>query len=149
MDMEIAMNRTRRLPGIAPLLAAAALFLLLPGLGFADEPSQGYLTPEQYIEQARPYLHLSCEGAWKSVDADPEAYIEIVNKLAPIGFLNHEFDVAKLEAMSAEELQALKVEYYNEVGRLCRENPQNLLAGVIEQAQVEAFARLDSMPAEP
>lgn len=141
------MNPKRRIPGWAPALVAAALFLLLPGLAVADEPSEGYLTPEQYIEQARPYLHMSCESAWQSVDADAEAYVDIVNKLAPIGFINHGFDIAKLQALPAEELQALKVEYYNEIGSLCRENPKNLLAGVVEQAQVDAFARLDAAPA--
>jgi len=103
-----------------------------------------YLTVESYIERARPYLHFSCEGAWNSVKPDQQAYIDIVNKIGAIGFINHDVDVSKLEALPEPELQALRIDYYDEIGRLCRENPSNLLAGVIERALLDAFSRLDA-----
>jgi len=125
---------------LLPTAAALVLLALAPAAG-AQAPAET-LTVEQYVEQARPYLDLSCERAWTSVEGEGQAYIDIINKIAPIGFINHGFDVAKLEALPAEELQALKVEYYNEIGSLCREDPQSLLAGVVERALVSAFDKL-------
>jgi len=141
-DPEVAMNPNPRAFRFALLLTTAALvlFALVPAAR-AQAPAET-LTVEQYVEQARPYLDLSCERAWTSVEGEGQAYIDIINKIAPIGFINHGFDVAKLEALPAEELQALKVEYYNEIGRLCREDPQSLLAGVVERALVSAFDKL-------
>ena len=119
-----------------------AIFLSLSATAVAEEPDDGYLTAEQYIEQANPFLHLSCEGAWSAAGEDPDAYIDIVDKLAAIGFLNHNFDIAKMEALPAEELEAVRTEYYNEIGRLCMESPSMLLAGVVENALIDTFSSL-------
>jgi hypothetical protein len=118
------------------------MFCGLPMSGAAEETSSEYLTAEEYIEQAAPYLHFSCEGAWNSVAPDAEEYINIVNKLGAIGFINHDFDVGKMEILPEEQMQELRVDYYNEIGRLCRENPSLLLAGVVERALVDAFRNL-------
>lgn len=91
----------------------------------------------------RPYLHLSCEGAWNQVEQDEEAYIAIIDKITAVGFLNHDFDIAKLEALPEDELEAVRVEYYTSIGDLCREDPRNLLAGIVEEALVEAFSMVD------
>jgi len=133
-DPEIAMNPNPRAFRFALLLTTAALVLLALAPALRAQAPAETLTVEQYIEQARPYLDLSCERAWTSVEGDGQAYVDILNKIAPIGFINHGFDVAKL--------QALKVEYYNEIGSLCREDPQSLLAGVVERALVSAFDKL-------
>jgi hypothetical protein len=123
-------------------IAILAVILSLSAAAVAEEPNDGYLTAEQYIEQASPFLHLSCEGAWNNVNEDPDAYIDIVNKLAAIGFINHSFDIAKMEALPAEELEAVRTEYYNEIGRLCMESPSMLLAGVVENALIDTFSSL-------
>ena len=119
-----------------------AIFLSLSAGAVADEHEDGYLTVDEYIEAARPFLHFSCEGAWDSVSEDPDAYIEIVNKLAAIGFINHDFDVAEMDALPAEELETVQIEYYNEIGRQCRESPSMLLVGVVENALIDTFSSL-------
>ena len=53
-----------------------AIVLSLSAAAVAEEPDDGYLTADEYIETARPFLHFSCEGAWNSVNEDPDAYIE-------------------------------------------------------------------------
>ena len=123
-------------------LALLAVLVSLSIGAAADEPEDGYLTTEEYIEQAGPFLHLSCERAWSSVNEDPEAYIDIVNKLGAIGFINHDLDVTRIEALPEADLETVRVQYYNEIGRLCRERPSMLLAGVIEQALIDVFSDL-------
>ncbi len=118
------------------LLVVAALVVTAPSGAAAAE------TVEEYIAEARPYLHLSCEGAWESVNRDGKAYVEVVNTLSAIHFINYDFKIETLEALPKEDLEALRVKYYNEIGSICRETPQRLLAGVIERALVDTFASL-------
>ena len=123
----------------ASALVAAAVFLLVPAARSSAETKTEYLTAEEYIELARPYLHMSCEAAWANAEEDADAYIEIVDKVSAISFLNHDLDIEEVYAHSAEDVEALRVAYYTEIGRICRENPSNLLAGVVEQALLKAF----------
>ena len=134
--MEAMMKNTLEALKCAALLAAAVIVAAVPSPATAAE------TAEEYIAEARPYLHLSCEGAWESVNEDGKAYVEVVNKLSAIHFINYDFKIETLEALPKEELEALRVKYYNEIGSICRETPQRLLAGVIERALVDTFASL-------
>jgi hypothetical protein len=134
--MEAVMGKMLKALQIVSLLAAAAPVMLAPTTAAAAE------TNEEYIEEARPFLHLSCESAWEGVNRDEGAYLDILAKLAPVHFINYDFDVKKLEALPAKELESLRVEYYNEIGKACRENPSRLLAGVVEGALVNSFAKL-------
>jgi len=120
-------------------LVAAALFMWGPTPDPIKASTEDYLTVEEYIEQARPYLHMSCEAAWTEAEEVPEAYITIVDKVSAISFLNHDLDIEEVYAHSAEDQEALRVAYYTEVGRQCKENPNNLLAGVVERALLQAF----------
>jgi hypothetical protein len=127
----------------ASTFAGAALLALAPMTGASTENGKQYLTVEQYIEQARPFLHLSCQGAWAEAKEEPNAYVDIINKVTAIGFINHEFDIKKLEALPQPELETVKAGYYNEIGRLCGENSRRLLAGVIDNALASAFSTID------
>lgn len=121
------------------LIGVLALLLVPMSASAKDQ----YLSAEEYIELARPYLHLSCEGAWAVAKEDADAYIEIVNKTMAIGFINHDFDVEKLGELAPNDLEARRLDFYNAVGELCRENPRNLLAGIVEEALVDAFLEID------
>ena len=135
------MNRTQKfLRSSLPFAAALAIFAA-PMTGSAEETGN-YLTAEEYIEQARPYLHLSCKGAWEQVKEDADAYIAIVDKLAAIGFINHALDVEALEKLDEKDLQDFRIAYYSDIGDQCRANPNNLLAGVVENALLETFTRI-------
>ena len=136
------MKKRSELAGIAPLLALA-LMLLVPAIGVAGEGEEEYLTAEEYIEIARPYLHLSCANAWAEVEEDQDAYLAMIDKMTAIGFLNHDLDVAKLGALAEDDLTAVQTEFYTQIGKKCRENPHNLLAGVVEEALLKAFTIID------
>jgi hypothetical protein len=123
-------------------LIAAALFLWGPLPEAIGADSEDYLTVEEYIEQARPYLHMSCEAAWAEAEEDADAYVEIVDKVSAISFLNHDLDIEDVYDHSAEDVEALRVAYYTEVGSQCKENPNNLLAGVVERALLGAFNKV-------
>lgn len=135
------MQTIRIFPRNALPLALVLAVCAVPLAGSAEE-SGNYLTVEEYIEQARPYLHLSCKGAWAQAEEDAETYIGIIDKLAAIGFINHELDVEALEKLGEAELESFRVAYYNDIGTQCRENPNNLLAGVVEEALLETFIRI-------
>ena len=124
---------------VVAALLAAALFMWGPTSEPTRASTDEYLTVEEYIEQARPYLHMSCEAAWTEAEEDPEAYITIVDKVSAISFLNHDLDIEEVYAHSAEDQEALRVDYYTAVGDICRKNPSNLLAGVVERALLQAF----------
>ena len=73
---------------------AAIVFLLgayaLPVFGEEE------MTIEQYINDATPYLHHSCESAWDASGQDAEEYVAIINRFVPVIFINHDFDIQRL-----------------------------------------------------
>ena len=89
---------------------------------------------EQYIEEARPYLHLSCQGAWDASGEDPDEYVAIMNRFVSIAFINHDFDIQRIYDAPQSDQDELSVLFYNEIGRRCKENPQRLLAGIVENS---------------
>ena len=134
------MNKRNEILRCISVLAAVALFAFAPMASASENAAKEYLTAEEYIELARPYLHMSCEAAWAEAGEVPESYVEIVDKVSAITFLNHDLDIEDVYAHSAEDVEALRVEYYTAVGDFCRENPNNLLAGIVERALLQAFA---------
>jgi hypothetical protein len=139
---EVAMKTIQKALRRCFCLCAVALIATTPAVIAQDEAGGESLTVDEYVERARPYLHLSCQGAWEQVNGDGEAYVAIIDKLSAIGFINHEFDVKRLEALPEPDLEAVRVGYYNEVGRACKENPKLLLAGVVEQALIDELTKL-------
>ena len=137
------MKKRSELAGIATLFAAVTLLLLVPAMGVAGEDEEEYLTAEQYIELARPYLHLSCATAWAEVEEDQDAFLAIINKMTTIGFLNHDLDVEELVELPKETLLMVQTDFYTGIGKKCRLNPNNLLSGVVEEALLEAFTIID------
>ena len=123
------------------MLVAVAL-CVVPLVRASDEPAREYLTAEEYVEAARPYLHMSCEAAWLTAGEVPEAYVAIVDKVSAITFLNHDLDIEEVYQHPEQDVETLRVTYYNEIGRLCGENPNNLLAGVVERALLNAFSKV-------
>lgn len=101
-------------------------------------------TIEQYIEESRPYLHLSCEGAWDASGEDPQEYVAIMNRFVSIAFINHDFDVQRIYQAPQADQDELSVIFYNEIGRRCKENPQKLLAGVVETSLEYALNEMKS-----
>ena len=64
------MTRKSQIIWAVAAVLVAALFLWMPAPRSSDATTQDYLTVEEYIELARPYLHLSCEGAWEQASED-------------------------------------------------------------------------------
>jgi hypothetical protein len=57
----------------------------------------------------------------------------------PVIFINHDFDVEQIEDAPEADQKRLQVLFYDEVGKRCAEDPQRLLAGVVERSLVYAF----------
>jgi hypothetical protein len=96
-------------------------------------------TIEQYISDAAPYLHHSCESAWGASGQDPEEYVAMINRFVAIVFINHDFDVQRIADAPEADQEKLRVLFYDEIGERCAADSQKLLAGVVENSLVHAF----------
>ena len=96
-------------------------------------------TIEQYINDAAPYLHHSCESAWDASGQDAEEYVAIINRFVAVVFINHDFDIQRIADAPEAEQEQLKVLFYDEIGERCAADSQKLLAGVVENSLVHAF----------
>jgi hypothetical protein len=122
------------------VLTAVISFLMgtivLPA--FAEEE----MTIDDYINAASPNLHNSCESAWAASGEDAEKYVAMINSFVAIIFINHDFNVQRIADAPEEDQEKLKVLFYNEIGKRCAEDPQKLLAGVVERSLVFAFDQM-------
>lgn len=119
-------------------VSAAIVCLLLGGYGLQFAQAQEK-SIDEYLADARPYLHHSCESAWAATGENGEEYVAIINRFVAVIFINHDFDVKRIEEAPKEDQERLQVMFYDEIGRLCAENPQGLLAGIVERSLVYAF----------
>ena len=122
------------LTGLAGLLLSSFTYSL-----FAGEEK----TIEQYVEEAQPYLHLSCQGAWDASGEDPDEYVAIMNRFVSIAFINHDFDVERIYSAPQADQDELSVLFYNEIGQRCEEHPDRLLAGIVERSLESALLKMD------
>lgn len=116
----------------------AAISLLFGGYAlpvFGEEE----MTIDAYIDAARPDLHHSCESAWAASGENGEDYIAMINRFVAVIFINHDFDIQRIADAPEADQEKLKVLFYNEIGKRCAEDPQKLLAGVVERSLVFAF----------
>jgi hypothetical protein len=129
------------LPIISKSLMAGSIILassLLAITANAEEQK----TVEDYINDARPYLHLSCELAWQKSGPNDDEYINIINRIVAISFINHNFDVALVNNEPEAEQERLRKAFYDDIGKQCSKRPQRLLAGVIDRSLVRAFVEI-------
>lgn len=122
--------------------ALIAIICLLCSLFSISAVAEETKTIDEYINEANPYLHMSCEGAWEVSGQDDDEYISIINRFIAITFINHDFDVELLQVAPQEDQDRLSKVFYDEVGRSCRERPQRLLAGVVDRSLVYAFDKV-------
>lgn len=97
---------------------------------------------DDYLNDARPYLHHSCESAWAATGESAEEYIAIINQFVAVIFINHDFDVSQIAEAPEADQKRLQVMFYDEVGKRCAEDPQRLLAGIVERSLVYAFEEI-------
>jgi len=117
-------------------VALAALLTCIYGLPAAVAQEKSI---DEYLDDARPYLHHSCESAWMAGGENAEEYIAIINRFVAVIFINYDFDVSKLENAPKEDQERLQVLFYDEVGKRCADDPQRLLAGIVEGSLIHAF----------
>lgn len=114
---------------ISFLLAAYALPV------FGEEEK----TIDEYISDATPYLHHSCQSAWEASGEDAEEYVAIINRFVSVIFINHDFDIQRIADAPAADQEQLREIFYDGIGERCAADPEKLLAGVVENALVFAF----------
>lgn len=126
---------------LAVVLALGALYVVsVPSLqtASADEAR----TVEWYLDQARPLLHHSCQSGWDAVEQDQDQFIELVGTISAVSFYNHDFNIERLTTLPEDKQTVLQREFYEEIGELCRQNGESLLAGVVDTALTGAIAKV-------
>ena len=134
MNSIVQIKKSWVLTGLAGVLLSACAYSV-----FAGEEK----TIEQYIEEAQPYLHLSCQGAWDASGEDSDEYVAIMNRFVSIAFINHDFDVERIYLAPQADQDELSVLFYNEIGERCEKNPQRLLSGIVERSLESALQKMD------
>mgnify|MGYP003573696985 FL=1 len=134
MSLNMQIKKSWVLTGLAGLLLSSFTCSL-----FAGEEK----TIEQYVEEAQPYLHLSCQGAWDASGEDPDEYVAIMNTFVSIAFINHDFDVERIYSAPQADQDELSVLFYDEIGQRCEEHPDRLLAGIVERSLESALLKMD------
>jgi hypothetical protein len=119
-------------------LSAGFIFSGLAVQAASDEEH----TAEWYLDQARPYMMLSCESAWDLVDQDVDKFVELIGTISAVSFYNHDFDLERLTNLPEEKREQLVKEFYEGIGEYSKENPQTLLAAVVDFALMDAIAKV-------
>lgn len=132
-----------RLPGKELWTSIGGIFLLLCAYSIPVGAAQEK-TIDDYINDARPSLHHSCESAWAASNGNGDEYVGMINQFVAIVFINHDFDIKRIDDAPAADQEQLKVMFYDEIGKRCKEDPQKLLAGVVERSLVYAFDEMKS-----
>jgi len=132
------------IPSKIKVIFAAAMSVLgvalsaMPQRTSADETK----TVEWYLEQARPYLHHSCQSAWDAAKQDSDSFIKIIGIVSAVSFYNHDFNIERLKALPEPKRKELQKEFYEEIGEHCKRNNGYLLAGVVDYALTDAIAKV-------
>lgn len=125
---------------IATLTLSVAF--ILSGLALQAASTEEEHTAEWYLDQARPYMMLSCEDAWDLAEQDVDKFVELIGTVSAVSFYNHDFDLERLTGLSEEKRELLVKEFYEGIGEFSEKNPQSLLAGVIDFALMDAIAKV-------
>jgi len=126
---------------LVAVLVVSAVFILSGLVLQAAAPEEEH-TVEWYLDQARPYMMLSCESAWDLAEQDTDKFVELIGKISAVSFYNHDFNIERLTSLSEEKREELTREFYEDIGEFSRKNPRSLLAGVVDFALVEAIAKV-------
>lgn len=93
---------------------------------------------EDYIAEASPYLHLSCEGMVAAFGKDDKKMEEIVELMIAVSFINREIDAAKFLPEKSD--QRAFGEFLEKALRAqCKEDIHSLMVTNVDRAVAYAF----------
>ena len=93
---------------------------------------------EKYIKDAAPLMHHSCASLGGKFKDDKERIIEVVKLMVAVTLYNREIVITDY-ASTDEEKQVLREKFAARLKRGCDEDPNALLAGVVDRAVVHAL----------
>ena len=115
-------------------LIAGALMLMLACYSAVAKDKKAI----DYIDAAKPYLHLSCQALVDDFGKDEKKMAEIVELMVAVSVINREIDLTKLlntESDKTEFGQFLE----KALKEQCKDDVQSLLMGNVDRAIVYAF----------
>jgi hypothetical protein len=114
-----------------PLALALVGMMCAPGLAWADEAAEAMVT------EALPHMYHTCASLAAEVGDDEAAAIEVVGKLTAVSLYMRDIDITTYN-LTEEEAQAARQAFLETIAARCGEDPDALLAGVVDAAVKEA-----------
>lgn len=94
---------------------------------------------EKYVDEALPLTYHTCQSVVDESNGD-SAYVDtVVRALVALSLYNREVDIEQL-AKSDDDKKGLSDKFIAKMAEGCKEDPNALLAGVIDDAVAEALA---------
>jgi hypothetical protein len=93
---------------------------------------------EIYVEDALPHMYHSCQSVVDEADGDDLYIDKVVRSLVAMSLYNRDVD-ASVFAVNDEEKAAMHDRFVAGLKKGCEEDPDALLAGVIDYAVADAL----------
>lgn len=123
------------------LITLTTIGLLILGITssvYAEEKPKKE-TEIDYIAEAQPYLHLSCEGLVNALGEDEEKLEKAIGLMMAVSLINRNIDITKL--ITTKEAEGEFREFLEKALRKqCENDAQTLMAAYVDRAIVYAFS---------
>lgn len=93
---------------------------------------------EDYISQAQPYLHLSCEGLVNALNEDEEQIEKAIGLMLAVSLINRNIDITKLIKTKDAEGEFREL-MEKGLKKQCENDVQSLMISNVDRVVVYAF----------
>ena len=113
-------------------VVATAAFLVSSPAVFADEEA------ERLFNEAMPQMYHTCSSLMKLADGDEAVATDVLGKIATISIYMRQIDIESYSFSEAQQEEATEL-FYLTISERCAEDPDALLAGIVDDAVKTAF----------
>jgi len=113
-------------------LVATAAFLVTSPAVHADEEA------ERLFNEAMPQMYHTCSSLMELSDGDETVATDVLGKIATISIYMRQIDIESYSFSDAQQEEAEEL-FYLTISEGCAEDPDALLAGIVDDAVKAAF----------
>lgn len=121
-------------------ILAAICFMLIGIAGNANAENKQKQEPKRdYITEAQPYLHLSCEGLVDVLGEDEEKIENVIGLMMAVSLINRNIDITKLITTEKSETE-FRTFLEKALRKQCADDAQSLMVTNVDRAIAFAFS---------
>lgn len=113
-------------------LVATAAFLVTSPAVYADEEA------ERLFNEAMPQMYHTCNSLMELADGDEAVATDVLGKIATISIYMRQINIESFSFSDAQQEEAENL-FYLTISEGCAEDPDALLAGIVDDAVKAAF----------